>query len=78
MLLGEYNTPPTCLHSSAGAAAGNDDSARGAVVPLGGATPSSDSVRSPSCQLQSGLLIKPHETNKAHNWDLQSVGNAGT
>lgn len=28
-------------------------------------------------QLQSGLFIKPHETNKAHYWYPQPVGNTG-
>lgn len=64
-------------------AAGNNDSAREQGYLWVGqrsaaATPSA-SVRSDSCQLQSGLLIKPHETNKAHFWRLQEpVRNAGT
>lgn len=44
----------------------------GASIPLGGAAPSSFCVRCPYCQLQSGLLIKPHETNKSLYWPPQA------
>lgn len=33
---------------------------------------SPDSVRSPFCQLQSGLYIKPHETTRTHYWGSSS------
>lgn len=57
---------PTCRRDSA--AAGNNDPCQGVRVPFGRGLPLHHSVRGvpPPRQLQSGLLIKPHEANKAH------------
>lgn len=65
-----FNTlPPMCHRDSV--ASGNNDFVGEYGQVLGGAAPTSFCVRCSSFQLQSGLLIKPHETNKAHYWDPQ-------
>ncbi|MEQ2246923.1 hypothetical protein ILYODFUR_004122 [Ilyodon furcidens] len=57
------------------AAAGNNDSVGVNGYLWVGLPLSSDSVRSPLYQLQSILLIKPHETNKVRCWPLKLASN---